>query len=82
MQSHHKNEIRRDIGKGKAEGRYKDCFQLLPGVTGDHYSFYTSCSRNGFEYAGVGSTPRATLGVHLQVRCPADCRFFQDEKSG
>jgi len=34
MQSNHRNEIRRDIEKGKGEGRYKDCFQLVLGDAG------------------------------------------------
>ena len=43
MQSNNRSDIPPDIEKGKSEGRYKECFQLVLGVAGDHYSFYTSC---------------------------------------
>lgn len=67
-QSPNKHEIAEDIASGKEAGRYKDCINLVIGVSSDTY--HTKCIEDS-----LMNPPFRNLEP---PECPCDCHFFKD----
>lgn len=72
MEGTSRNDIARDIEKGKKNGRYKDCVHLIIGEPGPYGSgtFHTICAKQAFEYL------QKAHPLDKQPHCPPDCHFF------